>query len=166
MPDTTTLYEQDWYAWTQDQAARLRELGASLRPNGLDIENLAEEVESMGASQRREIRSFLEQIFIHLLKMQFHPAQQARLHWQSEIDAFRSQIEIGLDDSPSLRPRLPELAAPAWRLAFSYVSRRVAAEAPEMLERMKEAGVARDVMPYDLMREVLDRHWYPEPRPE
>ncbi len=93
MPDSASLYDKDWYAWTQDQAARLRELPAASRPNGLDVENLAEEVESMGASQRRAIRSLLEQLYIHLLKMAFHPASNALLHWQAKVDGFRIQIE-------------------------------------------------------------------------
>ena len=165
MPDTSSppglLYETDWYAWTQDQAARLRALPALARSNGVDIENLAEEVESMGASQRREIRSLLEQIYIHLLKSEFHPAQQARPHWETEIDAFRSQIEIGLDDSPSLRPRVPELAAIAWRSAYNHVARRVAAEAPVVLDRMEAAGVEPDTPRYDVVTQVLDRAWLP-----
>lgn len=162
MPDTAIPYETDWYAWTQQQAALLRELPASTRPNGLDVDNLAEEVESMGASQRRAIRSLLEQIFVHFLKLEFHPAVTARPHWQSEIESFRSQLEGEFADSPSLRPRLPELAGTAWPIALRYARRRVGAEAPEMEARMAAAGVRPETPRYDLDGQVLDPTWFPE----
>lgn len=161
MPDTATLYDSDWYAWTQDQAARLREMPPAMRPNGLDIENLAEEVESMGRAQRRELRSLLTQIYIHLLKFEFHPAREARVHWETEIGTFRIQAELSLRDSPSLRPRLSELADEAWKLALLRVSGRVAAEAPEIARLMAEAGVSRDVPRYDTEGEVLNDGWLP-----
>jgi hypothetical protein len=161
MPDTASLYDTDWYAWTQDQAARLRGMPAALRPNGLDVENLAEEVESMGRAQRRELRSLLEQIFIHLLKFEFHPARDARAHCETEISTFRIQAELSLEDSPSLRSRLPEIGEQAWRQAFRYVSWRVAAEAPDLARRMEEAGVAGDVLRYAVEPEALEHGWLP-----
>lgn len=57
MPDTAASYDRDWFAWTQDQAARLRAWPEHLRPTGLDVENLAEEVEDMGKSQRRAVEA-------------------------------------------------------------------------------------------------------------
>ncbi|RAI60988.1 hypothetical protein DOO78_02355 [Roseicella frigidaeris] len=53
MPDDAGLHDRDWYAWTQDQAARLRAWPEQLRPNGLDVREIAEEIESLGTSDRR-----------------------------------------------------------------------------------------------------------------
>ena len=52
MPGAADLYERDFYAWTQDQAAMLRAWPETLRPNTLDIEHIAEELEDLGGSQR------------------------------------------------------------------------------------------------------------------
>ena len=72
MPDTASLYDRDFFAWTQDQAALLRAWPEHLRPNGIDIENLVEEVESLGKSDRRAIESLLELVVLHFLKLEFH----------------------------------------------------------------------------------------------
>ena len=71
MPDTASLYDRDFFAWTQDQAARLRAWPEHLRPNGIDVANLVEEVESLGKSDRRAIGSLLGFIALHLLKIEF-----------------------------------------------------------------------------------------------
>lgn len=109
-PTGTAPYDQDWYAWTQDQAARLRAWPAALRPDGLDIEHLAEEVADMGGSQRRSVRCLLQQIMVHLLRMEFHPAVESRSHWAAEVMNFRSQLDVEFRDSPSLRARREEFA--------------------------------------------------------
>ena len=59
MSDPASLYEQDFYAWTRDQAATLRAWPERLRPNALDIEHLAEEIENLGSSQRNAVQSLL-----------------------------------------------------------------------------------------------------------
>lgn len=78
MAETLDLYERDFFAWTQDQAARLR----ALRPNGLDVENLAEEVETLGRSERRAVVSLMRRIVHHLLKLEMLAWGSAREHWQ------------------------------------------------------------------------------------
>lgn len=161
MPDTATPYQTDWYAWTQDQARRLRELPPAARSNGLDVENLAEEVESMGVSQRQAVRSYLEQLFIHLLKMEFHPARDAWLHWNTEIEGFRIRLSGEFDDSPSLRSHLPDLARHAWADAVRHARRRIAAEAPAMLTAMDAAGIDPATQRYDLETQALDFAWLP-----
>jgi hypothetical protein len=97
------LYETDFVRWTEQQSKALRkaaEVGTNLP---LDWENLAEEIESLGASQRRELRSRIAGILEHLLKLEHSPAQDARRGWIESIAHHRSEIELLLNDSPSLR---------------------------------------------------------------
>ncbi|MDO9710047.1 DUF29 domain-containing protein [Paracraurococcus lichenis] len=160
MSDAAELYERDFYAWTQDQAATLRAWPEKLRPNALDIAHLAEEIEDLGSSQRNSAKSFLFQILVHLLKMKFHPDQQPRGHWRDEVGNFRAQLDIILSDSPSLRSRRAELASGEWRRAARQVSRS--------LEDDGHATAAADLRLFtadqayfDLDRQVLDPDWLP-----
>jgi uncharacterized protein DUF29 len=97
------LYEQDFVRWTEQQSHALREaarLGANLP---LDWENLAEEVESLGRSQRHALRSRIAVILEHLLKLEHSPATDPRRGWMDIIDRERAEVERFLEDSPSLR---------------------------------------------------------------
>lgn len=165
MPDDAGLYERDWYAWTQDQAARLRAWPEHLRPNGLDVEHLAEEVEDLGRSQRRAVESFLRQIVSHALKIEFHPAAENRSHWMAEIDNFRVALETEFGDSPSLRARRHDLYAAAWQKAERTFRRQLQREAPEAARRLG-AAVPADAPPrYDLDSQILNEDWFPAPAP-
>ena len=84
----TALHEQDFYAWTQEQAALLK-FG---RLAELDVQHLIEELENMGASEKRELISRLEILLIHLLKWQYQPALQSR-SWLLTIEEQRLQLE-------------------------------------------------------------------------
>jgi hypothetical protein len=111
------LYDQDFYAWTQQQAAALR---AHFRgDNRLDVERLAEEVEDLGGSRLQAVESFVQQIMAHLLKLDYSGFDLPRRHWRSEIVAFRTSIKR--KSSPSLerkvREALPELYEGARDLA-------------------------------------------------
>lgn len=162
MPDTASLYDRDFFAWTQDQAARLRAWPEHLRPNGIDVENLVEEVESLGKSDRRAIESFLGLIAIHLLKIEFHPAAEFRTHWMTEVDAFRRSIEQVFKDSPSLRGRRLALYGPVWRDAARDFLRQVEREAPYLASQVI-AVLAQSAPPrYDIDRHILADDWYPE----
>jgi hypothetical protein len=162
MPDTAPPYDRDWYAWTQDQAARLRAWPEHLRPNGLDVEHLAEEVEEMGGSQRRAVESYLRLVALHLLKLEFHPAEENRPHWTGEVAALRDTLGADLRDSPSLRARCPELYADAWVKARKAFLREIAAGWPDR-ERVLAAAVPGDAPPRYALREILDEDWYPAP---
>jgi hypothetical protein len=154
------LYERDFYAWTQDQAARLRALGA--RNDGLDVENLAEEVESLGRSQQTKMRSLLARILEHLLKLRFHPDQLARKHWQKEVIAFRQALGREFEDSPSLRARRHALAAQEFRRALRGFLAGLEADGFE--PRAAEAAIGDPAHPYfDLDAEVLNEAWFPDP---
>jgi Domain of unknown function DUF29 len=109
---TTADYETDFYQWTQQQAALLRQGLLS----AIDAVNLAEEVESMGKSDRRAIGSFLELILLHLLKWRYQPRRRGT-SWKSSIRNGRNTVERLLADSPSLVPQLKTLANEEYRRA-------------------------------------------------
>jgi hypothetical protein len=163
MPDTASLYETDWYAWTQDQAARLRDLPAALRPNGLDLEHLAEEVEDMGKAQRRTIESLLRRLLHHLLKLEFHPAAEPRRHWQREVAEFRSQLEDEFESSPSLYSRRSELARHAWKRALRDMREDLRLDdAPTRIQALL-ALFDQDEPHYAMDEQALKTGWYPAP---
>ncbi|WP_439598051.1 DUF29 domain-containing protein [Falsiroseomonas sp.] len=162
MPDTAIPYEQDWYAWTQDQAARLRAWPEALRPNGLDVVQLAEEVEDMGGSQRRAVQSLLYQLLLHLLKLEFHPAAGSTRggHWAGEVANFRAQLEIDFRDSPSLRARRQEFVDVVWPRALRQLRRQLREEAPDRLTAL-DAAAMEERCRYETDRQVLDEDWLP-----
>lgn len=99
-PDT--LYERDFHAWLMDQAEKLR----TRSHNDIDWDNLAEEVESVGLSQKRELRRRLGVLLMHLLKWEHQPAQRSH-SWQSTISEQRAHVQGLIELSPSLG-RFPE----------------------------------------------------------
>jgi Domain of unknown function DUF29 len=91
------LYDHDFFAWTQDQADALRRRSA----NELDWENLLDEVEDLGRSQRRELRSRLIVLLAHILKWENQPEQRSR-SWMATIHVQQDELQQLLIDSPSL----------------------------------------------------------------
>jgi hypothetical protein len=98
-----SLYEQDFYQWIEEQAALLK-AGALSQ---LDVENLIEEVESMGKSQKKELYSRLIILISHLLKWDYQPDQLSK-SWKSTIMTQRKELKLLLMDNPSLRRLIPE----------------------------------------------------------
>jgi len=94
-----SIYEKDFYAWTKEQAGLLRAGNLS----GLDVDNLLEEIESMGVSEKRELRRRLARLLQHLLKWKYQPERRST-SWKSTIREQRDEIAALFDDSPSLRP--------------------------------------------------------------
>ena len=93
-----SLYKTDLYAWSQDQAARLRAHTSS----GIDWEHVAEEIESVGESERSEIESRLAVLLMHLLKWQFQPSKRSG-SWRSTIREQRFRLAKRIRRSPSLK---------------------------------------------------------------
>ena len=100
------LYEEDFVRWTEQQSGALREAAALGTNLPLDWENLAEEIESLGASQRRELRSRIAAMIEHLLKLEHSPAADPRRGCVETIVRERLNIEDLLQVSPSLRSQL------------------------------------------------------------
>ena len=108
----TIAYETDFYQWTQQQAALLREGQFS----ELDTVHLIDEIEDMGASNRRALGSQLENILMHLLKWQYQPDRRGN-SWKSSILKGRNAVDRLLEDSPSLTPQLPAMITAEYRRA-------------------------------------------------
>jgi hypothetical protein len=106
MSDVKALYEEDFFAWTRHQAKALREAARSRTNQPLDWENLAEEIESLGASERSAAASHVMRIIQHLVKLEFSAAVDPRSGWRRTIRLARLQAERRVEDSPSLRREL------------------------------------------------------------
>ena len=105
MASKPDLYNHDFYAWTQQQAALLRES----KVHDLDCTNLAEEIESLGRSEKRELGNRLHILVMHLLKWRYQPERRQRgRSWRSTIWEQRSRLRRLLRQSPSLVPLVPQ----------------------------------------------------------
>lgn len=116
-PEHLTSYEGDLYLWSQRQAGLIRKL----KIEGLDAENVAEEIESLGRSDRRELKSRLVVLLEHLLKWQFQPDQRSS-SWRGSLRESRDKIIVILKESPSLnrvfKSELPDCYALGLRYAI------------------------------------------------
>lgn len=113
-------YAVDFHAWTQDQAAQLR--GRDLQ--ALDWSNLAEEIESLGASERREIRNRMAVLIAHLLKWEHQPERRSQ-SWQTTIGEQRTHVEGIVEDSPSLRGHPNAVLERAWTAGRRQAAREI-----------------------------------------
>jgi hypothetical protein len=105
---SVTLHDVDFYTWTQRQAELLREG----RFDELDAEHLIEELESMGARERRELTNRLAVLLAHLLKWQYQP-ERCGNSWRRTIKIQRIEINDVLADNPGLKSELAEIFARA-----------------------------------------------------
>lgn len=142
---TTTTYDTDFYAWTQQQANLLRQ-GELAK---LDIEHLIEEIEDMGMSQRRALSSRLQVLISHLLKWQHQPDKRSP-SWEATIHIQRSEIVDLLADNPSLRPQLSAF------IERAYPKARQAARGETRLPLETFPAVC----PYD-PEQILDADFFP-----
>jgi len=106
-PTTQPLYDQDYYLWIRTTINQLR----TGQFSAVDLENLLEELETMGKSEKRAIESLLTKLLVHLLKLKCWDSERERNqgHWLGEIRTFRKQIKNCLKDSPSLKPYILEI---------------------------------------------------------
>jgi len=111
------LYETDFYGWIQHQAGVLKAGNFA----SLDLDNLIEEIESMGKSHQRALESRLEILLIHLLKWEFQPERMTP-GWKRTIREQRMRIADHLKKNPSLKARLPEAFETAYKYAIMGAS--------------------------------------------
>ena len=111
----STLYDEDILLWSEQQADVIRRLGQTRRdlPNELDIENLAEEIESVGRSELAAVESQLQNVLSHLIKLYAEPESDAVRHWRGEIVTFQSEAVRRYSSSMRKRIDLDRL----WRSA-------------------------------------------------
>lgn len=123
-----TAFDQDFYAWTQEQAAALRRAAADRVNLPIDWENLAEEVDSMGRSERHELANRLRVLLAHLLKWLYATDIRGRClrPWRLTIDEQRDQIRGRLAESPSLNGHIAAIFEDTYKKA-----RRIAADEAE-----------------------------------
>ncbi|NJO95921.1 MAG: DUF29 domain-containing protein [Pleurocapsa sp. CRU_1_2] len=139
-------YLTDFNSWISQTAQLLREH----RWHEIDLPNLIEEVEDLGKSERRGITSQLIRLLLHLLKWQYQPQRRSD-SWLDSITDARTQIELAIEDSPSLR------SYPSEQLEESYHrARRQAARQTSI-----EISVFPETCPYSLEL-VLTENWLPE----
>ena len=146
MPRNRVDYEEDFYAWTAEQARLLR----SGELSSIDVANIAEEIESLGRSDKRAIESRLTVLLMHLLKWQIQSKMRSQ-SWSGTILEQRRRIEKLLRESPSLHASVNEA------LAEAYSDAREAAS--------NETGLPETNFPIECpftMEQVLSRSFLPE----
>lgn len=104
-----TEYENDFAAWAEGQARLLRRGLA----DQADLENIAEELDGLSRAERRQLRSCLTLIIMHMLKLAYQP-ERASKSWLNTIHRERRHLERFLEDSPSLKAHLPKLFLEAY----------------------------------------------------
>lgn len=146
MPRNAPGYEDDFYIWTVEQAKLLR----SGEFSKIDAMNVAEEIESLGRRDRREIADRLERLIVELLKWRFQAGARCG-NWRSEILQQRFEIGHIIEDSPSLR----EFAAETLGEAYSDARQRV----------IEELGLLQPSLPSDCsftLDQTLSHSFLPE----
>jgi Domain of unknown function DUF29 len=152
-----SLYRTDYYAWTKDQAAKLRRRLRAARVNStLDLENLAEEVESLGRSELNTVRSQVRRIIEHLLKLECSPSEPPRADWRHSINQARDEVEDRL--TASMRPDVE-----AELVKLFGRGRRDAALGHEKHGERAAAKALPASCPYTF-DQIVSHDWYPASR--
>lgn len=138
-----SLYERDFYAWTAEQARLIR--SGSIAE--IDLHNLAEEIESLGISEKRELRSRVHTIVEHLLKLEFSTSSGPVEGWMETVHRTRTEIEFLLADSPSLAGTTQQIVAQVQDSAAQAAARSLrmhGEDASGIAARMRAGGLSRD----------------------
>jgi hypothetical protein len=139
-------YQEDFYAWLMKNAALIRQK----RFAEIDAENVAEELECMGRSEKRELLSRLAVLLVHLLKWQFQPVKRSK-SWLHRLLAHQQDILDLLGESPSLRSELRQ------KIANAYEKAKFAAE--------DETGIDSAQFPPEgpfSFEQILEKDFFPE----
>jgi len=140
---SSTLYDSDYNKWIEYTAQQIRER----RFNHIDWDNLIEEIEDMGKSQRRALESLLTRLLEHLLKLAYWESEKDRSgnYWAAEIVNFRYQINKRIKESPSLKPALESMYAEIFPIAIKSVS--------QLFSLPSDAHIS--------LTQALDDDWFP-----
>ncbi|MDD2748695.1 MAG: DUF29 domain-containing protein [Acidithiobacillus sp.] len=142
----TNLYDADFLAWIEDQAQALR----TRKANSLDWDNILEELESMGKSEKNALRSHLRVLLMHLIKWQWQPHKQSK-SWATTIRNQRLDLKYLLKDSPILKRLIPEMLPDAWDNAADEAA----------FETDLPASTFPKSCPWDIDTQTL-ANWWPE----
>ena len=118
-----STYHTDFYKWAVHQSALLR----SGRLEDADIDHIAEEIESMGKSEKRELINRLKVLLAHILKWEYQPFRRSR-SWQLTVKEQRLMIQDLLEDNPSLKAIQDQVVIKAYRLARTQAARETGLE--------------------------------------
>lgn len=140
---SSTAYETDYNQWLKETVKQLRERNFEQ----VDWDNLIEEIESMGKSDRRALMSLLTRLIEHLLKLAYWQEEKKRSgnHWAAAIVNFRAQIQHRLEDSPSLRSELAAMYDKVYPVAIKSVS--------QLFSLNSDAHIS--------LEQTLDDNWFP-----
>ena len=143
-----TLYDTDYYLWIEETVEKLQAKDF----NGVDWENLIEEVASLGRSEKRAIKSLLTRLFEHLLKLAYWESERNynQNHWKGEIRNFRKQIKDELKTSPSLKDYLREVFEECYQNAREIVS-----------DKSQLPLNIFPTSPIGNLGQILDENWFP-----
>jgi len=141
-------YDQDVYGWAIHTAELLR----SNKMDEVDFDNIIEEMEALGRSEKHELINRLSLVITHLLKWQYQPARKTR-SWDLTIKENRRRFKNILKDNPSLKSKLDEILDDAYYYA--------------KLEAGKETSIDEstfpEVCPYSF-EEITSDEFYPGPK--
>jgi len=143
---TTAIYETDFYAWTERQAALLR----AEEFEAVDWHNLIEEIEALGRSETHKVESRLIILLMHLLKWEYQPERRSR-SWQNTIAEQRDRLDRLLRKNPTLRARLPEIL----EFVYPYAVKKALRETGLLASPFPQA------CPYTL-QQLLDDTFFPD----
>ncbi|MDZ8110427.1 MAG: DUF29 domain-containing protein [Nostoc sp. DedQUE12a] len=148
-PTIRTLYDQDYYLWLRTTINQLR----AGQFSAVDLDNLLEELETIGRSEKRGIKSLLIPLFEHLLKLTYWDRERERNegHWKGEIRTFRREIKERLKESPSLKPYILEIFDECYQDARTEAS-----------DRSQLAIDIFPLIPIGSLEQILDENWFPE----
>ena len=139
------LYESDGYAWFLTNAKLLK----NRKFNEIDLENLVEEIESMGKYHESKLESFMIQLFLHLLKWEFQDKKRTR-SWKVSIEKQRMNIEKHLEENPSLKGHLDRIVKTAYRYARKSAALETALPIKTFPEQMSFS-----------LEDALTEYWVP-----
>lgn len=140
---SSTAYETDYNQWLKETVKQLQERNFEQ----VDWDNLIEEIESMGKSDRRALMSLLTRLIEQLLKLAYWQEEKKRSgnHWAAAIVNFRAQIQHRLEDSPSLRSELAAMYDKVYPVAIKSVS--------QLFSLNSDAHIS--------LEQTLDDNWFP-----
>ncbi|MFL5333363.1 MAG: DUF29 domain-containing protein [Geminicoccaceae bacterium] len=153
MAEAAKLYDEDFYQWTRNQADALRRLAGERWNGPLDLEHLAEEVEDLGKSQLLTVRSQVERVLEHLLKLEYSPAADPRRGWLLSVLNARGHIRDHM--TAAIRNEIE----PAITAVYARARRRTMVSLKEHGE-LDLADLLPKQCPYTFAQ-VLDEDWFP-----
>ncbi|MDJ0731600.1 MAG: DUF29 domain-containing protein [Crocosphaera sp.] len=108
----TNLYDKDYCLWLEETVQLLRKR----KFTDLDVSNLIEEIEDMGRSEKKAVKSNLKILLCHLLKYKYQPEKRSKI-WLSTIFEHRDRLEDDFAESPSLKRYFEEVFQPCYHKA-------------------------------------------------